>query len=250
MQFSWSYSAYSSAVSCLRKYKLCYIDKILPAGAESSDLVFGSALHSAINAVLSREDGVATFEMYWESYRGKGLEYGRFNWEQLAGIGAEFVRKFIKLHSKKYRLQFAEKRLFGEYKGIKLEGTPDFYGEYNGRMSLRDFKTSGRNYEPEKALCALQLNLYAYLYMKSFPTAKIDTLGYTVFNKAIGSIQDLTWDFREEDMYESLDNMVEYCEIVDLEAADWGTYPKNFNSCLNYNRRCEYFSLCHKENKE
>lgn len=241
---SWSYSAYSSAIQCLRKYKLCYVDKLVPEGPESGDLVFGSALHSAINAVLTGEDGAGTFELYWSSYQNKEVEYGRFKWAELAKIGAEFIRKFVKMHASKYELRFAESRLYSSYRGILLEGTLDYYGLYSGRHALRDFKTSARNYDAEKADCALQLYLYAYLAIKN-NIGVPETLGYTVFNKATGSIQDLTWDFKEEAMIKALDDMVDYCSNVDSRQ----TFPRNLNSCLDYNRKCQYYDICHKESK-
>src|SRR5271166_5369980 len=140
-------------MSCLRKYKYIFVDQLKPEGLESGDMAFGSALHLAINSILTGEDGAVTFEVYWSSFQDKELDYGRFKWKDLAKIGAEFIRKFIKMHKDKYTLEFAEKRLFGEYRGIRIEGTPDFYGDYDGRKSLRDFKTSGRNYEAERASC-------------------------------------------------------------------------------------------------
>jgi hypothetical protein len=238
--FSWSYSAYSTAVSCLRKFKLIFIDKLVPDSPESGDMAFGSALHSAINACLTGHDGADTFDIYWNSYRGKELEYGRYKWPELKELGQEFIRKFSKHHAPKYNLKFAEQRLYGDYKGVRLEGTLDYFGDYCEKQSLRDFKTSGRNYDSHKQDCALQLYLYSYLYLQNNPTARIDTLGYTVFNKGTGSIQDLTWEFREEDMYKALDELVEYCKL------DKGSYPKNYNACLDYNRKCQFFDICHK----
>lgn len=242
---SWSFSAYSTALQCLRKYKYIYVDKLMPEGPESGDLLFGSALHSAINASLLGDNGEALFEIYWMAYKDKEIEYGRFKWKELAELGANFIRKFVKYHSPKYKLEFAEKRLFSEYRGIRLEGTLDFYGLYNGLRSLRDFKTSGRNYEAEKSDCATQLYLYSYLYLANNPAAGIDTLGYTVFNKGTGSIQDLTWKFDENKMLEVLDELVSYTKH--LTATE--EYPKNFQSCLDYSRKCPYYDLCHKGEK-
>ncbi len=245
MEFSWSYSAYSTALQCLRKFQYLYIDKIVPEGPESCDLIFGSAIHSAINAVLTGQNGAAIFEMYWESYKEKDVEYGRYKWADLAQIGAKFVRVFSERHADKYALQFAEKRLYGQHNGIRLEGTPDFYGMYNENLSLRDFKTSSRNYEPAKSDCALQLYLYAYLYKQNFESSRIDTLGYTVFNKSTGTIQQLTWDFDEYQMLTALDHLTSYAKI--LSPAIGANPPGNFNACLDYNKKCQYFSKCHGE---
>jgi hypothetical protein len=231
---------HSTALQCLKKYKLIFIDKLNQPGQTSGDMTFGSALHEGINATLTGGDGQQTFDVYWDLYKEKELDYGRYKWKELKTLGEQFLRKFANFHAHKYKLVFAEQRLFGEYKGVKLEGTPDFYGDYNGSTSLRDFKTSGSNYMATKGNTALQLYLYAYLYQAN--TGRYPgTLGYTVFNKGLGSIQDLTWDFHERDMYTALDSMVEYTKIVDGQQA----FPMNYNACHDYNRVCPYFEVCH-----
>jgi len=237
---SWSYSMYSTAIQCLQKYKLIYIDQVVPEAPLSGDLAFGSALHSSLNSIIKGEDGEQIFEIYWDSYQGKELEYGRFKWKELREIGLNFCSKFSRLHASKYKMEMAEKRLYSEYKGVKLEGTPDFLGSYNGRISLRDFKTSGYNYAKEKAHVALQLNLYAYLSLSTGETKSIDTLGYTVFNKGSGSIQDLTWDFDEAIMYSMLDDLVAYCATFDNRQS----FPKNPNACVQGTMKCPFFEQC------
>lgn len=236
---SWSYSAYSAAAKCLQYYKLVYIDKLVPDSLESGDLAFGSAMHSALNSILQGDSGEEIFNLYWDSYKEKEIEYGRFKWQELRELGLNFCSKFSRLQAKKYELESAEIRLYGEYKGIELEGQYDFVGKYNGRTSLRDFKTSGYNYDKSKSDIALQLNLYAYLYLQ-FGSTKLDTLGYTVLNKGTGSIQDLTWDFDEKKMYEHLDNMVDYCANIEKRT----THPKNPNSCQMGSFKCSMFEKC------
>ena len=233
---------FSTATQCLRRFKLCYIDKVVPNVPESGDLAFGSALHSGLNSSIMGENGTEVFEIYWDSYQGKPLQYGRFKWAELRELGLNFLAKFQRLHANKYRVDSAEKRLYSSYKDVRLEGTYDFLGTYNGRKSLRDFKTSGYNYDKDKALCALQLNLYAYLALQNKLVDKIETLGYTVFNKGTGSIQDLTWEFSEKAMMKHLDNMVAYCKKFDVEPTD-ENFPCNPNSML-YPNKCPYFPCC------
>ncbi len=242
--FSWSYSGYSTAIQCLRKFQYAYVDKIVQEGPEGGDLVFGSALHSALNSVLTGGDGAATFELYWSMYQDKDVEYGRYKWADLARLGAEFIRKFTRFHAPNYKLVQAEQRLYGSHNGVRLEGTPDYYGEYLGRPSLRDFKTSGRNYDSAKSDCALQLYLYAFLHLRTNPGMAIETLGYTVFNKGTGSIQDLTWEFNHVTMMRAVDGFTEYAKMLGATG-----FPTNFNSCLDYNRKCEYFDKCHPKEK-
>jgi hypothetical protein len=235
---SWSYSHYSLALQCLRKFKYVVIDKLEPEGLESSDLGFGTALHAGLNDILTGKDGEVTFGIMWDAMDGT-LQYGRYKHPELKELGLNFLSKFRRLHAKKYKIEQAEKRLFADYRGVKLEGTPDFIGYFEGRPSLRDFKTSGTNYAKEKAPSSVQLHLYAYLTQRETGFVPA-TLGYDVFNKGLGSIQILTWEYSEKLMYTHLDNMIDYLEMMDKQT----TYPKNMNNCMGYNKVCEYFSLC------
>lgn len=244
--FGWSYSIYSTFSQCMRKGRLLYVDKLVVPGLESGDMCFGSALHSAINSVLNGDDGEITFEIYWNSYEGKELTYGRFKWAELRDLGLNFISKFTRLHAKKYQLEQAEVRLYAEYRGVKLEGTADFIGLYNGRRSLRDFKTSGYNYPKEKADVALQLYLYSFLAISNSLKAP-ETLGYDVFVKGTGSIQTLSWEFDEKRMYEMLDGMVDHINLIQMDAMH--DYPKNPNACL-YPSKCPFFSTCWVKNQE
>jgi hypothetical protein len=237
-EVEWSFSHYSSALSCMQKY--LHIVNKTPEDYQSGDMAFGTALHSGINAALTGGDGESVFNIYWNSFEKKELMYGRHKWKDLKDIGLSFMSKFTRLHASKYKLEQAEVRLFGEYEGVRLAGTLDFFGQYNGRTSLRDFKTAGSNYAKEKEHVALQLYLYAYLAKQNnlpYP----ETLGYTVFNKALGSIQDLTWEFSEAKMHDALNNMVSYIKgLRQIPGC-----PKNYNACLDYNRKCQYWSKCH-----
>ena len=216
-----------------------YVDKLASTAPESGDLAFGSALHSAINGVLTGQNGEELFEIYWNSYQDKEIVYGRFKWAELKELGLKFLSKFSRLHSGKYSVSRAEQRLYGEYRGVKFEGTPDFLGLYGGKPSLRDFKTSGYNYPKEKEDTALQLYLYAYLAVSAadfYP----ETLGYDVFNKGTGSIQTMTWDYDKYTMFKYLDDMVDYCEMIDKQTH----YAKNPNACVMGSIKCSMFDQC------
>jgi len=246
--YSWSYSAFSSAVRCLREFKLAYIDRLDLEQPDQGDLIFGTTVHAAINAALRGKDGEQVFDGLWETYRGADVAYGRFCWEELSRIGSTFLAKFTKFHLKHYDLQSAETRMYGVYSGIRIEGTPDFIGSYKGRRALRDFKTSSRNYEKEKSLVALQLHLYAELARQNgfdYPA----TLGYTMLNKAVGSIQDLTWEFDLQGHTQILEQFRLYIDslmsgVTALGLQNTDMYPQNPNACL-FPRRCKFFDVCH-----
>lgn len=242
MNQSWSYSQWSDAVKCQQYYKLCYIDKIVPAGQiDGGDMAFGTALHSALHAELQGDDGADVFTILWDLQKDVPLSYSRFKWSELKVLGLEFVRKYKKGHGKKMLLIQGEKRLYADYKGVKLEGTADFVGTYDGVPTLIDFKTSAYTYHKDRASVSLQLHLYAYLAIQNnLPKPK--TLQYLVFSKATSSIQLQTWAFDKSLMYSMLDNMVEYANMV-MTA---NTYPRNPNQCVVGTQRCKYFDTCWK----
>lgn len=241
--FSWSYSAHSSALRCLQLFHFVYVEKLAQTEPESGDMKFGSALHCGLNSILQNEDGDAVFELHWGTEESKPHEYSRFKWPELRELGLNFLSKFRRLHAKKYVVTQTETRLYGEYKGIKLEGTPDFIGTYNGVNSLRDFKTSAYNYSSDRPVTALQLYLYAYLARGTGFVP--ETLGYDVFNKGTGSIQTLTWDFKEEDMYKALDHFVGY-----LRAVDTTSKARNYGACIIGKSRCSQWARCHGKEEE
>ena len=66
MTRSYSYSQLQAAYRCNRYFKLLYIDKLVPKVAKSGDLVFGSAIHFAIEQYfLHQADIVDSFRVYW-----------------------------------------------------------------------------------------------------------------------------------------------------------------------------------------
>lgn len=236
---SWSYSAYSTAAQCPQKYKYLFIDK-LKAETESGDMTFGSALHSALNADLTGQDGSAVFELFWSSYKDKPLEYGRYKWADLAKLGTKFLQTFRTKYAPRIKLEFAETRLYGEYRGTKLEGTPDCLATFDGTRTLIDFKTSGQNYSADKGTIALQLYLYAYLLIQN-GHGPIDKLAYFVFNKGTGCIQTpLILDFSEERMKQFLNQMTDHIELLSES-----THCKNVGACLDYGKRCPFWTRCH-----
>lgn len=239
---SWSYSSYSTAMQCLRKYKHIYIDKLQPE-QDSGDLKFGSAIHSAVNGALEGEDGEALFSLYWSSYANASLQYGRFKHDALASIGGDFMRKFAKFYIPRLKPVIMEQRAYGEYKGMKVEGTLDFYGELDGVPSLIDWKTTAWNYDKDKTLNALQLHLYAYLCITEHKLIP-QQIVYFPFVKSKSSIQEpviLPLDTKR--MYALLDDMQRY---VNSFAAVGDA--KNPNSCLMGMLKCPFFDKCWRDN--
>ncbi len=246
MTASWSYSSFSSALTCLRKYKYVYVDKLPEPGLPSIDLAFGSAIHSGLNACLDTGDGQEVFELYWTTYQNTVFEKARFGWEDLARMGAKFIKNFEARYKPQIKPIMMEKRLYAERNGLKLEGTMDCLAEYDGKITLFDWKTSGYNYAPEKALTALQLHLYAFLAVANgLPMP--EQLAYLPFIKGTGSIQKpviIKFDLDANSLM--LDEMQEY--IVKLSSND--SFPRNPNACIMGSRVCPFLTQCYPKGED
>jgi hypothetical protein len=240
---SWSYSSYSTALQCLRKYKYLYIDKLSPPQA-SGDLAFGSAIHLALNAVLLGENGDEVFELYWEVEKTKPLEYSRYLWADLKDLGLNFISKFKRAHAKDFEPVFMEKRLYANYGNIALEGTVDFAGLYRGIPSIVDFKTTAWAYDKEKTDVALQLYLYSYLAeANGFQSTQ---LVYFPLVKGSGTIQKpLILTLSHDRRKKALDQLTEYVSMVNKQ----DSYPENWNSCIIGKSKCPFWNKCHGDKK-
>lgn len=231
--FSWSYSAYSSALNCLYCFHQQYILEKKQEGLESADLVFGTSIHSAVNSIWSGENGLDVFNLFWGTQNPAQLEYTRFQYDELATMGAKFCNRFQNKYADRFKMQRGELRLHGAYNRVKLNGQFDFYGTLDDKLSLLDLKTSAYNYPLDKRLTALQLNLYAYLLMQNGFKAP-EQLGYVVLVKGSTTIQaPLVWDFDEAACTKFVDEMTQYCKMF----SGIKTFPSNPN-CQRHNFGC------------
>lgn len=235
----WSFSHFSLARECAQKYKLVVLDG-LPSGLETNGAVaFGTAIHAALNETLTGGDGALTFSILWEADQARNLDFGRSNWEKLADQGAGFLNLFAEKHAKRYKPFIAEKRLYSEYKGLKLEGTADFIGELGGVPTVADFKTASYRYNPQQTPISLQLHLYAYLAMQC-TGYKPEQLSYIVFDKSNGRIQELNTPFNQNRLDELLDSMISYIQKMETN----GDYPKDSKACIRGFQVCPFIKKC------
>lgn len=242
MKSNLSFSEFSLAMQCLRKYKHVVIDRLHTDTDDSADIEFGTAMHEGVNAYLEGDDGLAVFTVYWDSIRDRQMIFTRFDWAQLKELGIRLLARFEKKHVKHLKPFSMEKRLYGEYKGIQLEGTPDFFGTYQDIPVLIDWKTAAYRYPDEKLHTSLQLNLYAFLGVQKLGY-RIDQMGYLVFVKSSETIQGPRLvDFSEKTMYDMLDDMVEYYGKMKKD----GTYPRNPTACVQGSQRCLFIDRCWK----
>ena len=228
---------------CSRLYKLKHLDGEKEPGLPSGDLIFGTAMHSAANAVLSGEDGVLTFETYWNSLNENEHEWGRSNYADLASIGVTLIGRFARLHAKKFKPFQMEQRLYAELiPGLNVEGTPDYLGDYEGVPSVVDFKTAAYRYDKKKIVCGIQLPFYAKL-AKLATGYEAKQAVYVVFikSKTEASIQTVVTQLTESKLNSTVENVVMTC----LEARDRKSFPMNNSSCLMGQYACSFFNRCH-----
>lgn len=176
-------------LQCPNKFYELHVIKNVVSQSKSA-LSYGSAVHAALQSAFDGDSPYDTFNMYWNSVRDEKLEYDRYSWEDYQLMTTEkFLPNFMSRHFKKFDGLQTEMKLetpiLGEH---VLQGTLDWVGNYNGVLTLGDWKTSGSRYYPSKIQRSLQMYIYAYLYQKTtgiLPKA----LQYYVFVKSDRSIQ-------------------------------------------------------------
>jgi hypothetical protein len=238
MKNSFSFSDYSALRRCGRYYEKVVIEKLKEPGPEDSNLHFGTALHLGLNASLAAEDAVSQFKTYWEAIREREMTYDRFDWAALQDLGLRFLATFERKYRPIMKPIELETRLYGEYGDLKLEGTPDAIVEYNGKVTLVDFKTSAYNYDKAKIQNAFQLMLYSYL-AETTKGHKIEQIMYLVFNKGTGTIQ--TPLVRKFDNFETILLLSEMNDYININRNSFGRNP---NNCIMGKRKCGFFTEC------
>lgn len=239
---SFNYSAINTAYRCEQLYQYLYVDKLTPPGPEGLDLHFGTAMHSAIQAILEGDSGEDAFRVYWGSL--KETQQGRYTSDELKDQALNvFIPRFERLHAKKFVVTQMEERLYGTLGDVRVEGTPDFLGTFEGIPSIVDFKTSGYRYPKERIVTSEQMYLYAHLAQQRLGF-KPNQLVYLVFVKGKEpSIQTLKCDLSIEKLSNMLGNIHQMChKLSQLNVA-----IKNRNSCLQGENKCVFWNKCYSE---
>jgi len=226
------YSMISTAYECYRKYKHIYIDKI-QIEKESSALLFGTAMHLAIEDLLTGGDGDVVFIAFWSSIRSKELDYHRFSWEDLLELGKLFIARFRKLHAKKFTPFKLEETIEIPFEGYILQGTPDFIGTYEGKPSIFDWKTSTKKYTHWKIKTNEQMYLYAYLAKEKYGFIP-EQIGYKVFIKSEERIQTEILPLTDSKLNDMIDNV----RLMVRDLANRQTWPRNPNCYCPSPERC------------
>lgn len=199
------YSMLDEYTRCPASCKRKYIDGI--KDPDTSATYYGRALHLAIKTHFEGDDGLETFKMYWNSIKHLDIKYYRHDWDELNNLAVNtFLPNFFRLHASKYSNPIMEEQcempLFDDH---LLQGTFDMVSDYEGVLTVSDWKTSTGLYKREKIHKNPQLWLYTALYRHKYGVLP-KQIAYKVFVKSESRIQTFTTDVTEEKLALQLDN--------------------------------------------
>ena len=124
---------------------------------------------------------------------------------------------------------------------FKIEGTPDYVGNYRGVPAIIDFKTSSQIYSKDKLIVNEQLHLYAHLARQTYGF-EAEKMVYLILCKNPVRIQVIERSLCKQEHEKVLDNIRQH--IVELESRT--TWPQNKQSCLQSGKyRCNMWEQCY-----
>lgn len=184
--------------SCPLKYRFRYIDG-LPESCTSSSLVFGSAIHAAIEAYFHAllvgeplpdlDALMETYRQCWQANQTEQIQFGASkSAESLEQLARRMLAKFLAsdLVQPEERIIWIEE----EWRGELIPGLPDLLGrvdlilETDEHVIIQDFKTARFAWSYEQAEeSAEQLLLYGDLVRRLVP-GKALRLRFAVITKS------------------------------------------------------------------
>lgn len=244
MSRSHSYSQISTAYRCGQLYKYIHVDKLQSKDPASGDMKFGTAIHMGVEAILTGNMAyLELFNLFWDIEKNQNNKYGRFGWAELKDQAEVLLTRFDRLHKKKFVVQEMEQRLYGSIDDVKVEGTPDFIGLYEGKKTVVDFKTSGSRYDKAKITASEQLCLYSYLAKQS-RGFHAEQIAYVVFVKGPQpSIQCISETINEGRVLAVLANVRQQAKDIEYKIAN-NTFTRNYANCVGYGQKCLHYAEC------
>lgn len=229
------YSMINSFVECPLKFRDSYID-FTSERLESIPTLYGSAVHLALETLFQGGDPQGVFNIYWASVKDKNLEYGQFSWDYLQTVGERFIANFVRLHFKKFEDVKMEETIempFPIQRDVAhtMTGTFDMACQYEGKLSIVDWKTASREYHNSKIYRNPQLYIYAWLYEQKYNKLP-EQIVYKVFIKKDGRIQTLIRPIDQSTVEEQMENVRSIAKNM-LAIVESGQYYCNYGSCYS-----------------
>lgn len=193
-----SFSQLSLFQKCSLRYFFRYVEQ-LPEESVSASLLFGRGIHSAVefhfcellagNEPPDLDTLLAEFNDGWEEQPADQITYARGDSrDRLAALADRVLTAF-----RGSDVAIPRGHILGveeELRGRVIDGAPDLLArldllqQYNGTLTITDFKTSKNTWTDDDAGAAAgQLLLYADLARQRFPGLPI-RLEFVVFKKA------------------------------------------------------------------
>lgn len=230
---------------CPKYFELKEILKVPTEEVENASLAFGSGMHMALESFFDGEghDPLEMFNMYWDTYKDKDIEYpARTTWETYSSDAEIFIDRFKRFQYKHLVPEIMEERFEIDLpSGNKLAGTPDFIGKYKDVVSVVDYKTSGRPYRDDELYSKEQMLIYAH-----FATLRDITpeqIVYIVFIRTPQGprIQVKIRPIEQKDIDKTLHNIDTVCKAI----SETKEFHKNPGGCHMYGKVCPFFETCY-----
>ena len=233
------YSAINQAYRCLKAYEKSYLLGHKP-DEDSIDMAFGTAVHAGIAGHFEGASAIDTFAMTWGLSANQDFAKARYSFGELMEIGQNLLSKWERLHAHHYEPIHVEERLKFNIGQFKIEGTPDFVGNYKGVLSVVDWKTSGSDYDKRMPNVDEQLWIYVEACRQVYGL-DIKQIVYAPFVKYGPKVQTpIVMQVTNEKLKKQIDNVKLMLEDLSTRAV----FPMNKGQCL----RCSFYSQCYKEN--
>ena len=166
-----SFSQLKRWLDCPESYRLYYLERLRPR-MPSAALVFGRAMHEAIEAALTQDTSLVTqFTPTWQDQRETPMAFsGRQNWESLRHVGEGLARVFDQeVRPLIGQVHSAEQRFELTLPGVKrpLMGYVDAVVDWRGTPGARtlvEFKTSARAWQSHQFILSDQLAAYGLAF--------------------------------------------------------------------------------------
>lgn len=257
------YSTVSDFYRCGAYFKFKHIDGLDDGLGKSMDIVFGTAVHMAIEDLFSGGDGLDIFHIFWAMQKDKGLEQSRYGWSELRSLGVSLIEIFRDEHMKKFVVHkvahegppFAvqpmlERKMHGTIGKHAFSGTADFIGTYTATknaepiLALVDWKTSAMPYDNYKLQCNEQIYGYVELARQDLGL----NLTHGVYGVAVKDPKNPRWQFKVAEITPDkhkamLANLELACDQIEA-ATKAESFLRNPGACVKGRYVCPFFTKC------
>jgi hypothetical protein len=235
------YSELYTYFKCPKLFELTRIKGLSDGSEHNGDLLFGSAIHLAIQDILEGGEGTGVFEVFIDSL-SDDVVWGKLDKEALLPMGKRLLEIFKEEHKADIVPEHIEQRLEVELNGVKIGGTPDCLGLYKGIPSVIDFKTSAMPYDNIKGFVDAQMPLYAAMAKEIHGfEAKQGVYIVLVKDPRNPRIQVKKQTFDSKFILDRLSNTL--LTFKQIEAMK--EFPRNSASCKTWAGLCPLFKECY-----